>query len=477
MDATYIQHGSSTFTWPTSNGQLAIVGGGGPAAFAIGDIGTSVANEGMTFGDNILSLEPADETHGGVVNTTTQNFGGAKSFEDLSILRTTTDVSAPLAWKTGTTTNFVWEVPSGSSNLQCRDSSTNIYCTLPPNGPWQFFSPLRMDANYLQHGTATYTWPSANGQLALSGESVNIATNIGTTSVNAGMTFASNLLTLQPADKTHGGVMNTTTQSFGGAKTFDDLAISRNDTSTSAPLAFKTGTTTNFVWEVPSGGSNLQLRDSSTNIYATVPEGGPWTFPSRVKFDHSYVERGTATYSWPSKSGMLSVSPPSIAYYSYETTMGSPAGLVARDGFSLGQSMILNTFRTDDTSLYSNLQTMTDWSETRTIATVYMFSLQPGIYYITARSPVNTAVNENQAILYNETSKTIAIYGTNNYSTVQSTKTVSVVNGMLTVSSTSNFSLRHRVNGQPTTNVTFGRPNSFWTEKYAEVQVTLLQKL
>lgn len=72
-----------------------------------------------------------------------------------------------------------------------------------------------------------------------------------------------------------------------------------------------------------------------------------------------------------------------------------------------------------------------------------IITLPAGTYHIVASSPCS-AVNGSQSWLYNNTTSSIAILGTSQYtSTTIGSNTVSIINGIITVASSNNFSIQH----------------------------------
>jgi hypothetical protein len=72
--------GSGTLAWTTPSA------GSGSGVAAVGTIGSSPNGNGASISGTTLNLQPADATNGGVVTTSAQTFGGAKTFNaDISV--------------------------------------------------------------------------------------------------------------------------------------------------------------------------------------------------------------------------------------------------------------------------------------------------------------------------------------------------------------------------------------------------------
>lgn len=104
--------------------------------------------------------------------------------------------------------------PSGSYKFETTGTA-KISSTLLVSGVVTFGSTL-------SNGTYTYTLPSATGTLALTSDIHSAVTlsAIGSTANANGATLTGQVLNLQPADASFGGVVTTGTQTFAGAKTF-----------------------------------------------------------------------------------------------------------------------------------------------------------------------------------------------------------------------------------------------------------------
>lgn len=91
--------------------------------------------------------------------------------------------------------------------------------------------------NTTQSFSGNKTFTGTLGASNLSGTNTGDVTlgNVGSTPANAGASLSGQVLTLQPADATHGGVVSTTTQTFAGAKTFSSAPTLSSLTATTVP--------------------------------------------------------------------------------------------------------------------------------------------------------------------------------------------------------------------------------------------------
>ncbi len=128
------------FSWPV-NATVALVGPLGPngpqgqagidgsdATISIGAIGTATTN-GATITSGVLSLAPADESHGGIVTASEQTFGGVKTFADSAVakgFRATDSITTNGFRATGTATANSFVKSGGtSSQYLMADGSTS----------------------------------------------------------------------------------------------------------------------------------------------------------------------------------------------------------------------------------------------------------------------------------------------------------------------------------------------------------------
>lgn len=172
-------------------------------------VGSSPANAGASLSGQVLTLQPADATHGGALSTTTQTIAGAKTWSGAAAFSSTLDV-------TGLLTSAV---SSGSNALLL---ATGARLKLG-GGTTDYFT---------SNGSTTITAAgnlAATGTLAgsnLSGTNTGDITlgSVGSSPATEGASLSGQVLTLQPADATHGGVLSTGTQTIAGAKTWSGAA-------------------------------------------------------------------------------------------------------------------------------------------------------------------------------------------------------------------------------------------------------------
>ena len=136
--------GSATAAWSAYApcalvGPMGIAGSQGPAGndglnanISIGAIGTATTN-GATITSGVLSLAPADESHGGIVTASEQTFSGKKTFADSAIakgFRATDSVTTNGFRATGTATANSFVKSGGtSSQYLMADGSTSAGLT------------------------------------------------------------------------------------------------------------------------------------------------------------------------------------------------------------------------------------------------------------------------------------------------------------------------------------------------------------
>jgi hypothetical protein len=187
------------------------------------DGGTANANAASISG-SILYLQSASVTYAGLVNITTQSFLGAKTF--------TTSVSTP-AFKLSTT-------PTAGYYLTCDASGNGAWTALPS---------------------------SITTVGALDG---------GTTNANVLSISGSNIY-IQSASATQPGVINTTTQSFLGAKTFVTSVSTpafKLSTSPTSGYIMTSDASGNASWTAPTTYSNGTVLSAGNVTGVANPTGG-----------------------------------------------------------------------------------------------------------------------------------------------------------------------------------------------------------
>ncbi len=172
--------GAKTFTGAISASNLS---GTNTGNLTLATAGSTPADAGASISGQALTLQPADATHAGLVSTTTQSFAGAKTF--------TGAISA-----------------SNLSGTNTGDQTTTAALSSSTN------KNLVTDAQLTVIGNTSGT---NSGDITLA--------TVGSTPANAGASLSGQVLTLQPADATHGGAVSTGTQTIAGAKTFSAKSV------------------------------------------------------------------------------------------------------------------------------------------------------------------------------------------------------------------------------------------------------------
>lgn len=244
---------------------LAWEAAGGSGVTSFGAVGASPSANGATVSGAVATLQPADGSHPGLVSTTIQSFGGAKTFTGNVAVTGNMAVTGILSTGSGPTTltNAAGLILSAAlvngTALAGLSGSNSGDVTLVTFGstPAAEGASLSGQALTLQPADATHGGGVSTGAQTLagvktfssapvmSGASITAASipnsalvntdianlsgiNSGDVTLGAigsspdvnGARLSGQVLTLQPADATHGGVVTTGTQSFGGAKTF-----------------------------------------------------------------------------------------------------------------------------------------------------------------------------------------------------------------------------------------------------------------
>jgi hypothetical protein len=233
-------------------------------------IGSVPNANGITMSGSNLTLQPADESFGGVMTTATQLFGGTKSFSnginvvDIAEFFTTSYASSfGKLWQDGSQGVFeLYKIGGGAitkiypgiisldnggggiANIAVANVSTTLTFQLPADTA----GVLAISVNGLladtsgnigvgasdvgaepalgNPGTSGYVLSSTTGGvrswIAASGGVSSLGVIGSTPNANAG-TITGSVLNLQPASATFGGVITTGTQTFAGDKTFGNI--------------------------------------------------------------------------------------------------------------------------------------------------------------------------------------------------------------------------------------------------------------
>lgn len=223
---------------PGLMGNIGQTGPTGPSGSlgSLSNIGTGITGNanGATLISNVLNLEPATQYFGGVVSTTNQNFAGYKNFLDGVGVTGDLNVSGTII-----TNNLTVNGSLSGTNL----SGTNTgNVTLAAIGaiPNANAASLSGQVLNLQPASASFGGVITTGAQTFAGNktftgtisATNITgtnsgdltlTTIGGTPNANGASLSGQALTIQPANASFGGIVTTSTQSFAGAKTFSGL--------------------------------------------------------------------------------------------------------------------------------------------------------------------------------------------------------------------------------------------------------------
>jgi hypothetical protein len=287
----------------SGNATWQAVSSGGITTVGALDAGTINANV-LSISGSTIYIQSASATEPGIVNTASQSFAGTKTFSNVissgnvqaATLKITTsptsgyvltsDASGNATWQVAPTSgvNTVGALDGGTTNANVLSiSGSNIYIqsasgTNPGvvNTASQTFAGTKTFSNIISSGNiqmATFkltTAPTAgyvltsdasgNGTWAATGASgvTTIgALDGGTANANSATITGVNLY-LQSASVTYAGLVNITTQSFAGAKTF---------TTSIATPAFRLSTT-------PTNGYYLTCDASGNGAWTAPPSSG-----------------------------------------------------------------------------------------------------------------------------------------------------------------------------------------------------------
>lgn len=166
-------------------------------------VGSSPSANGASLSGQVLTLQPADATHPGLVTTGTQTFAGDKTLSGTTNLSALT---ASQALFTDASKNIVSNAITGSGNVVMSASPT---LTGTITAAAANFSGAISASNFSGSSSGTNT-----GDVTLAA--------VGSTPSANGASLSGQVLTLQPADATHPGVVTALAQSFAGVKTFTD---------------------------------------------------------------------------------------------------------------------------------------------------------------------------------------------------------------------------------------------------------------
>lgn len=177
----------------------------------------SVANaNGASLSGQVLTLQPADGTHPGVLTSGTQTIGGNKTF--------TGTISASNL--SGTNTGDVTLTAVGSTPSANGASLSGQVLTLQPADATHPGLLTILAQTIAGNKTFTGTISASNLSGTNTGD-VTLAAVGSSPNANAA-SLSGQILTIQPADGTNPGVLTAGTQTIGGAKTFSSTTTVAN---------------------------------------------------------------------------------------------------------------------------------------------------------------------------------------------------------------------------------------------------------
>jgi hypothetical protein len=177
--------------------------GGGLTLAAVGS--TPNAN-GATYSGGVLNLEPADDTHGGVITTGTQYFQGFKTF-----------YTAP-SFPSGTYTNATAGMGWGGLLQWDSIGPAGFYTTIRPGlMAGSVYFKWNQDSMRFEAGSTQFGWKTIAYKSDITGGVTTMAA-VGSSPNANGASISGSTLTLQPADISTPGVLTAGTQTIGGEK-------------------------------------------------------------------------------------------------------------------------------------------------------------------------------------------------------------------------------------------------------------------
>ena len=312
----------------------------------ISNIGATPKDQGMTLSLNssedivrrVLNLEPADATHPGIITTGAQELSGDKTLKDNLTVDGSIDAKGGINSSTGTlsigsSTAAITIGGIGSTitlqgdttyehvtNLYVKDKTVTIndggaaasaggagieveenniitgYSTVSSDrNSWELKAPNTAGIAVITPGTSGITLNQS------SHDPVTLA-SVGSSPAAAGASLSGQQLTLQPADATHPGVVSTTTQTFGGQKTFANL-IATGNPQIDYNIADSANWSSPAPTKVNTALDDLAARFVEQDTVTNEPTGFPNRTDSLVSFND-----GTHT---------LSIAPAGAAYDVY----------------------------------------------------------------------------------------------------------------------------------------------------------------
>ena len=203
-------------------------------------VGSSPSANGASLSGQALTLQPADATHPGLVTTGTQTIAGNKALTGTLSLPNLVGTSLPLQLDGSNNVTAAAINLSGAqvtSTLAIENGGTG---QTTASAAFNALSPLTTKGDLLAYSTTNARLPvGTDGQVltADSGQTLGVKWNTPTTSVTTigsfdgqapsanGLVISGASLFAQSADATHPGMVNNTTQTMSGAKTFTGAMV------------------------------------------------------------------------------------------------------------------------------------------------------------------------------------------------------------------------------------------------------------
>jgi hypothetical protein len=237
------------------------------AAVSVGSFSASSTAQGLVLNGTVLSLTAADATNPGGVSTSTQSFGGNKTF-------TGTIVASNLS---GTNTGDVSFASFGATPSASAASLSGQIITLQPADGSNPGGVSTTTQTFAGNKTFSGTIAASNFSGSSSGTNSGDVTlsTYGSTPNSNGASLSGQILTLQPADGSNSGGVSTTTQTFSGAKTFSNDAIF-GGTVTTTGVTYANGgidttaATTLAIGTINATTINIGNAGATVNIQGTV---------------------------------------------------------------------------------------------------------------------------------------------------------------------------------------------------------------
>ena len=200
------------------------------------------------------------------------------------------------------------------SSALTSDASLNIGVGVTPSGSFKLevgttskFTGVATFGSTLSNGTYSYTLPSATGTLALTSDIHSAVTlsAIGATANANGATLTGQVLNLQPADASFGGVVTTGVQTFAGAKTLTGALSGTSATFSASTNALNIGNSQNSAIALSTFGKTSTSGYATANNYLQIGAGENATSSTRlIGFGYSI----TANTNQPAYIGYIETS-------------------------------------------------------------------------------------------------------------------------------------------------------------------------